>query len=145
MQLVATSGALWMSLPIAALVFAIGAALTRLGVIGGGDAKLIAAVTVLVPPIVVPALLVCIAHLGRHIERDLSGRRLVRAAERRSDACRRLSRIPAVAHFDQIVRIEVARMRASEPMPYGVAIFGGVAGLLLIGVLSCISATSCSL
>jgi prepilin peptidase CpaA len=137
-------GTLWLSLLVTALVFAAGAWLASLEVIGGGDAKMIAAVTLLVPPAVVPILLVCIALAGGL----LSGFYLGADWLVRRNGGAQLA--PGEPHpnggnFDHLVRIEAARMLANDPMPYGVAIFGGVASLILIGVFSCISATSCSL
>ena len=143
-RLLSGGGTLWLSLPIAAIVYVAGAVLTHFEVIGGGDTKMIAAVTVLVPPAVVPALLICIALAGGLLSLFyLAAGWLVR---RSGGAAVALGQpVPGASDFDQIVRLEVARMQANEPMPYGVAIFSGAGGLVLIGILSCISATSCSL
>ena len=140
LQLATGDALLWLSLLIAAAVFVAGAVLTRHGMIGGGDAKMIAAVTVLVPPALVPTLLLFIALAG-----GVLGCVYVSAAwlARRSPS---LLPVPVHAgHFDRLIHREVARLRASEPMPYGVAIFAGTTILLVMGIFACMSATSCSL
>lgn len=144
LQLLSERGALWLSLIVAGAVFVVGAVLTNIGVIGGGDTKMISAATVLVPPALVPGLLVCIALAGGILSLFYLGaswlaRRGAGAALANGEA------LPDASEFDHLVRLEVARMRANEPMPYGVAIFGGTLSLISIGVFSCISATSCSL
>ena len=135
---------LWLSLLIAAFVYVVGAVLTHYAVIGGGDTKMIGAVTMLVPPAVVPALLLCIALAGGLLSLFYLGAGwLVRRGGGTAFAVDQP--VPGASAFDHIVRLEVARMQANEPMPYGVAIFSGAVSLVFIGVLSCISATSCSL
>lgn len=135
---------LWLSLLMGALVYVAGAVLTHYDVIGGGDTKMIAASTLLVPPLAVPALLICIALAGGLLSCFyLCAGWLVRRGG--AAALAPGEPAPSATEFDHLVRLEVARMQANEPMPYGVAIFGGAVSLILIGVLSCISATSCSL
>ncbi len=140
-QMLSGRGNLWLALLIAGLVFAIGAGLARMHVIGGGDVKMIAAVTVLFPPAAIPALLVCIALAGGALSLFyFAAAWLVqRHFAMPGDAP------PPARDFARIIHIEIGRLRANEPMPYGVAIFAGATSLILIGVLSCISAPSCSL
>ena len=144
LRLFAERGSLWLSLLIAGLIFVVGAWLTQRDLIGGGDAKMLSAVTVLVPPMVVPGLLLCVAMAGGLLSIFyMSAGWLVR---RNGGAMLSPAQPhPGASEFDHIVRIEVARMQTNEPMPYGVAIFGGVVGFLLIGIMTCISATRCSL
>lgn len=144
LQLLSGRGTLWLSLLVAAAVFVVGAFLAHANVVGGGDIKLISAVTVLVPPPVVPALLICIALAGGVLSLFYLG--ATQLARRNGGAALAAGEpLPGASEFDHLVRIEVGRMLANEPMPYGVAIFGGVVSLILIGVIRCISATSCSL
>lgn len=143
-QLLSGRGTLWLSLLIAGAVYVVGAVLTHLNMLGGGDTKMISAITVLMPPALVPAQLVAIALAGGVLSlfylaagwlaRRNGGAALVAGAPH-----------PGASEFDHLVRIEVGRMLANEPMPYGVAIFGGTVSLILIGILSCMSATYCSL
>ncbi len=140
LRLASGAAMLWLSLLIAVALFVIGAWLTRHDVIGGGDAKMIAAVTVLVAPVLVPVLLLSIALAGGVLAcLYLSAAWFAR---------RSTPFLPAPAHaggFDRFVRLEVARLRANEPMPYGVAIFGGTVTVIVTGLIACISATSCLL
>jgi prepilin peptidase CpaA len=144
LQLLSERGTLWLSLIVAGAIFVVGAALTSIGIVGGGDTKMISAASVLFPPALVPGLLVCIALAGGILSLFYLGaswlaRRGMGAALADGEP------LPGASEFDHLVRVEVARMRAHEPMPYGVAIFGGTLSLIMIGVLSCISETSCSL
>lgn len=144
LQLLSGRATLWLSLLVAAALYVIGAWLTRLGVIGGGDTKMISAVSVVVPPALVPALLTCIALAGGGLSLFYLGAAWL--ARRNGGAALAAGKPhPGASEFDHLVRIEVGRMLANEPMPYGVAIFAGTIGLILIGIFSCISATSCSL
>ena len=144
LQLLSGRGTLWLSLLIAGLVFVVGAMLSRLNLLGGGDTKMISAVSVLVPPAVVPALLISIALAGGILSLFYLGAGwLVR--RNGGAALAAGAAHSGASDFDRLVRIEVGRMRANEPLPYGVAIFGGTVSLLLIGILSCMSATYCSL
>ena len=106
----ATSG-----LMIATLVFAATVLLWRLGMMGGADAKLIPAVTTLLPPGGVPELLVCVAFSGGLLSvLYLALRHLPILVKRRSSfmVLRRL-------------RIEQRRARQADALPYVVAICAG--------------------
>jgi prepilin peptidase CpaA len=83
--------------------------------LGGGDAKLIAAVTLLVPPSRVTALLLIIA-IGGGI---LSGIYLVAHAK----AHRASTPSPGETTHPAVI----LRIATSRSIPYGVAIFGGAA------------------
>lgn len=106
----ATSG-----LMVATLVFAATILLWRLGVMGGADAKLIPAVTMLLPPSHVPELLVCVAFSGGLLSAlYLALRHLPVVVQRRSS--------PAVLRR---LRIEQRRARKADALPYVVAICAG--------------------
>jgi len=100
---------------IATLVFASTVLLWRLGVMGGADAKLIPAVTMLLPPGRVPELLVCVAFSGGLLSAlYLALRHLPTLVQRRSPVAvlRRL-------------RIEQRRACRADALPYVVAICAG--------------------
>jgi prepilin peptidase CpaA len=119
-----------LSLLATAIVAALAYFLADRDYIGWGDAKMIAATSLLVPPpIVVPLIfdiviaggaLGCLYVLARICLRQDSG--VGRAAEE--------SR-PSDSKFGGFVRTEMARIVAHEPMPYGVAILGGVSYCIL--------------
>jgi prepilin peptidase CpaA len=93
--------------------------MTRLGIVGGGDAKLIAAVSLSQSPADVPALLLYIALAG-------GGLALVYLA---------LSRVSS-----QPVRVAMR----SQSIPYGVAILLGTLSLNILEVSrQCVAAPSC--
>jgi prepilin peptidase CpaA len=98
----------------AVVLLALGAAAGR-GWIGGGDAKLIGAVTLLVPPGGVAALLLSIA-IGGGL---LSGVYLVVHA--------RAIRPGALPQGAATHRSVILRIASSRTIPYGVAIFAGAA------------------
>lgn len=144
LQVLSERGTVWLSLLIAGGIFVVGALLAHFEIIGGGDVKMISAVSVLVPPAAVPGLLLCIALAGGVLSLFYLGASwLVRRESGSAFAVPEPP--PGATRFDRLVRTEVARMRANEPMPYATAIFGGTVSLILIGVLSCMSATFCSL
>ena len=116
-----------------ALLFALGA-LAHFHMIGGGDVKLISAAALLVPPADIGKLLVFIALAGGVLScayllarRALKGGGLGAMTENSQDW---LSR-------------EGARIAAGGPMPYAVAILGGLATLIAREVPRCLSANFC--
>jgi len=132
----ATGTAAWMSLAAALATFLPLALLAQADVMGGGDAKLIPAVTLLVPPQHIALLLMNISLAGGL----LAGAFLAARALRR----------PAVAFQAkgaERITAEPNRPPSSpgEQMPYAVAIFAGTAYSILIEAASCSSAISCSL
>jgi prepilin peptidase CpaA len=93
--------------------------LHRLGLLGGGDAKLISAVTLLTPPAAAGQLLVAIACAGGALSCVyLAARR----ALRRTAAARNAPPSSGQSLFAR----ERARIIAGQPMPYAVAVAGGV-------------------
>ncbi|MGI4976303.1 MAG: A24 family peptidase [Janthinobacterium lividum] len=100
---------------VATLVFASTVLLWRLGAMGGADAKLIPAVTMLLPPSHAPELLVCVAFSGGLLSAFyLALRHLPPLVQRRS----------SVAVLRRL-RIEQSRARRADALPYVVAISAG--------------------
>lgn len=108
------------------LVLALALLLWRAGWFGGGDAKLLPAASLLVPPLAVPELLLCIALLGGLLALPFL-------------ALRRRGRQPvppldrSATLTGRVVRAERWRLRRGGPLPYGVAIAAGTMLLLLGG------------
>lgn len=100
----------------------------RRGVIGGGDAKLIAAVALFVPLADVPALVLAIALAGGVVS---CGYLVLRAMAQHGAVLGPLHR-------------EQRRIAAGLPLPYAVAIFLGTFWLGMADLLRCFSATRCS-
>jgi len=86
------------------------------GLLGGGDVKLLAAVSLLVPAAGVPSLLLAIALAGGALAGlHLALRGCIAVPMRADGALRR------------ILRCEAWRIRRGAPLPYGVAIAAGTA------------------
>ena len=99
---------------VATLVLAVTVLLWKLGMMGGADAKLIPAVTMLLPSSHVPELLICVAFSGGVLSAFyLALRHLPVLAQRRSVALLRR------------LRIEQRRARRADALPYVVAICAG--------------------
>ena len=87
----------------------------KLGMIGGADAKLIPAATMLLPPAHVPELLICIAFSGGLLSAFyLTLRHLPVLVQQRTSAT-------LLRRF----RIEQRRSRRADALPYVVAICAG--------------------
>lgn len=115
-------------------------------VLGAGDAKLIAAATLLVPPERIGLLLLAIALAGGL----LSGAYLVAfqslkhaRAGRRHGA--HLGLRHAAGSFARSSRAGVARMRSGYSVPYALAVLAGVAFYLASELYQCSSGISCLL
>ena len=119
-----------LSILATAIVAALAYFLADRDYIGWGDAKMIAAASLLVPPSVVVPLLFDIAIAGGLLGCLYVLARLL------------LTQAPSVGQathpskFGKFVRTEMARIAAHEPMPYGVAILGGVSYCILSVVRS---------
>ena len=117
-------GQVWLSLVVALVVFCGLGVLSHYRIIGGGDLKLISAVTLLVPPERVGQLLIEIALAGGVVACFylLAGY-----------ALRSLSATPSLAAdaagpeagFALAIRTERDRIAAGGPMPYALAVLGG--------------------
>lgn len=117
-----------LSILATAIVAALGYFLADRDYIGWGDAKMIAAASLLVPPSVVVPLLFDIVIAGGLLGcLYILARLLLRQGPSVSQATR--ERHPS--KFGKFVRAEMARIAAHEPMPYGVAILGGVSYCIL--------------
>ena len=129
-RLIVDGRSIGLSLGIAAvLMLALGLAAHRQW-IGGGDAKLIAAVTLLVPPAGITALLLIIAICGGL----LSAVYLVAHATARRPAFVAMAGGPApqvLSRREGMRRSELIRIAKSRSIPYGVAIFTGAAFVAL--------------
>ncbi len=115
------AGQLLISLPAAIAVFFLAALLWRRGLMGGGDVKLFGASALLVPPVLVPSMIMCATLAGGVLALIyLVARR--RPSERlaRPDCGRPLGL------FARALRVERWRLRRGGPLPYAVAIAGGV-------------------
>jgi prepilin peptidase CpaA len=114
----AVAGAPGLALAAAGCVL-LGATLLWLrGLLGGGDVKLLAAASLLVPTASVPALLLAVALAGgvlATLHLALRRRLTIPAPVRPAAALRR------------ILRCEAWRIRRGAPLPYGVAIAAGTA------------------
>lgn len=124
----------WYGLAATTAVYLGGAALSYWGYIGGGDAKLIVASTLLVPPEDVARLLLSIALAGGVLSCFyLAAKPLL--------ARGKLARIEdgtgmtTGAPISNLMRSEANRILAGEPMPYALAIFGGLAFHFLVEVI----------
>jgi len=117
----ALSGGLGLGLLIGALVFCLAAFCWRRGWMGGGDAKLLAATAILVPPALALSFVTAVAMSGGLLAVCyLLARRLVAppAAQRPRGL------------FARALRVERWRIRRGGPLPYACAIAAG--GLLVL-------------
>ncbi len=111
--------------------------------IGGGDVKLIAACCLLVQPDRIPLLLAEIALAGGVLSGAyLAGGWLLR---RWPPARRDAASGGQTNAFRKWLRREGSRIARGYPVPYALAILGGVAVHLIRELPPCFSATSCSL
>jgi prepilin peptidase CpaA len=117
--------------------------LADLSWIGWGDAKMTAAASLLVPPLMVVPLMLEIAIAGGLLGCLYLFARLAvkRGALGHSTVGRRRL---TEGTFGKLVSSEAARIKAHEPMPYAFAIFGGVAYQFVGQVIGCYSAMHCS-
>ncbi len=146
-RLLLAPGLIWFDLlATASIVVALGF-LAHHEWIGGGDVKLIAAVTLLFPLSDAGALLLGIAVAGglmgvaylvmRAIVARIPEPRFCPAATRETrDTMRDLG---------HLLNGERTRIAAGEPMPYALAVLGGVIYRIVSEAIQCLSATSCSL
>jgi prepilin peptidase CpaA len=114
----AAIGAPAIALGVAACVLVAATLLWLRGLLGGGDVKLLAAVSLLVPAAAVPALLLAVALAGG----VLAGLHLVLRTRVGAPSLAR----PAGA-LRRVLRCEAWRIRRRAPLPYGVAIAAGAA------------------
>jgi prepilin peptidase CpaA len=114
--------------------------------LGAGDAKLIAATTLLVPPDRIGLLLLAIALAGGLLSgvyiAAFHGLKHARAVRRHG--AQSGGRHPA-GSFAQFRRAGHARMRVGYSLPYALAVLAGVGFYLASEIYQCSSGISCSL
>ena len=128
----------------AAAVFFVFGVFAHYGLVGGGDVKLIAATAMLVPPERIPLLLLSIALAGgvlsfAYLAMGYVFRRVRFALPEPPEAG------IADAEPARWVKSEYARIAAGSPVPYALAVLGGVGSYILGELPKCFSAISCSL
>jgi prepilin peptidase CpaA len=118
--------------------------LSHFDVMGGGDVKLIAALSLLVAPQQIGSLLLGIMLAGGllgglyYVARHRLARRIAVPSDA-GRAVRRNGRLSTLAESER------ARIAAGEPMPYALAITGGVLAHIASVMPQCFSGISCSL
>lgn len=138
LNLIARPGGAWATVALSLIVLFALALAAHLAVVGGGDAKMIAAVSLLVPPDGLPTLLLAIALAGGLLS-------LVYLALR--SWLRRMRPEAPSRHgaINRFLRRERARILATSTVPYSLAIFGGVVAYVMSELSQCSSGTSCLL
>jgi prepilin peptidase CpaA len=123
LSLVSQPGQVWISLIAAALVFLGFGLLCRYGMIGGGDVKLMAAVTLLVPPQEVGKLLIAIALAGGVLSCVYLGASfMVRCVPAENPSLE----ADGGAALTRWFKLESVRIASRKQAPYAIAILGGV-------------------
>jgi len=134
-------GQVWLNLLAAAAVFLGAAFLCRYGMIGGGDVKLLAAVTLLFPPHESGKLLLEIALAGGLLSCVYLGASvMLKAVPLRSAA----PDPQASAALSRWFRLESERIASRKQVPYAIAILGGVVWHIAGESPQCFFAMSCS-
>ena len=138
-------GSTWLSLLFSLAVLLALLVAAHFDVLGGGDAKLIAAATLLVPPEGIVLLLGAIALAGGLLSgvylalyHGTKGPRLAKRYAVRGIR-------PSIGAFATFRRNEYARMRAGRSVPYALAVLAGVAFYLASEICQCSSGISCLL
>jgi prepilin peptidase CpaA len=142
--LIARSELVWLSLLAAFVVFCGLGVLSHYKIIGGGDTKLISAVTLLVAPDRVGQLLIEIALAGGLLSclylAVHYGLKSLSASQ---------SAAPEVAlpetGLASMIKTERARIAAGDSLPYALAVLGGVSIYIAREFFQCFYAISCSL
>jgi prepilin peptidase CpaA len=122
--IIARPGQVWLSLLVAFIVLYALGTLAHHQVIGGGDAKLISAVTLLVPPAGAGQILIDIALAGGVLSCIyLLARFALGSLPAASSGAGEVAR--PEAGIALTVRTERVRIAAGGPLPYAVAVLGG--------------------
>lgn len=135
---------IWLSLGAALIVFCALAALAYRKFLGGGDMKLISAVSLAVSPNRVGELLIDIALAGGVLSCVYFAAHWFLNSRKPSGPVA-LDAAPPSAGIAKYVEIERARIASGDSMPYALAIFGGVMSFNAGELFRCVYATSCSL
>lgn len=143
LRLLSAPGLIWINLLVAASLFVMLGRLSHRDWMGGGDAKLIAAVTLLAPPAGIVKLLLNVTLAGGVMSCVYLVARfmMARAAASRPH--------PADSRYTMrgrggLFSHECVRITAGEPMPYALAVLGGVLCLIFSEAIECSSAIFCS-
>jgi prepilin peptidase CpaA len=133
----------WISLLAAAITLVGLGVLAHFDLIGGGDVKLISALTLLVSPEHIGSLLLLIALAGGVLAclYFAARYRLQRAAAPQAD---RPGLDRPASRLQRLVERERIRIASGEPMPYALAVFVGLVSYIARELPQCLSATSCS-
>jgi prepilin peptidase CpaA len=131
----------WIGMLVAVLALVGLGVIAHYGAIGGGDVKLISAATLLVPPAHIGQLIAFIALSGGLLS---CAYLLARTTLRRSRAVAMLAEGDDGREAGGWFSNECARIATGGPMPYALAILGGVAGTIAGELPQCLSASFCS-
>ena len=135
-------GSAWVSLLVSVVLLCGLWILANYDYLGGGDAKLIAAVTLLVPPDRIGLLLIEIALAGGVV----SGAYLAAAHARKR--VRNAVPVPVACPTRMLNRLlcsEFARITDENSVPYALAVLGGVGFYVVSELYRCLFGTFCSL
>lgn len=145
---------IWISLLAAVAVFVGLGFLAHFRLIGGGDVKLISAVTLLVPPERIGLLLLAISLVGGVISSCYLAafyvftRPHMRNPHLHNPHTHKMRRATTAYRFSKLPHLfqsERTRILKATSVPYGAAVLGGVAIVTVSEIIKCFSATSCSL
>lgn len=140
--LISAPEVVWRSILIAVVVFCALGFLSQHRIVGGGDVKLISAVTLLVPPDHVGLLLVEIAIAGGVLScLYLLGQHIFKNAQAHRPSATKASSRPS--HLSVAVKNELTRIATGKSLPYALAVFGGVGFYTARGLVRCSYAISC--
>ena len=141
--LVARPGLVWLSLFAAVVVFCGLSILAHYKIVGGGDMKLITAVTFIVPPDRVGQLLIEIALAGGLLSCFYLAAHYGLKSPRASQSAT-VDVAPPESGNAQMFKTERARIAAGDSLPYAVAVLGGVSIYIAREFFLCFYAMSCS-
>ncbi len=152
LRLWSAPGSIWLALLAAALLIGGLGLLAHREWIGGGDVKLIGAVSLLFRTVDLGELMLSIAIAGGLmglvylvVRSAITRKTNVCPAEAAPAATEKSIEGHIVSGWGRLLDRERMRIVADEPMPYAVAILGGVLFWFVNEAVQCLSATSCSL
>jgi prepilin peptidase CpaA len=142
--LLARPGLVWLSLLAAGVVLCGLGFLSHYKIIGGGDTKLISAVTFLVAPDRVGQLLIEIALAGGLLSCLYLAAYYRLKSQSASQSTAREVALPE-GGLALMIKTERARIAAGGSLPYALAVLGGVSTYIAREFFQCFYAMSCSL
>jgi prepilin peptidase CpaA len=129
-------GMVWLSLLVAVIVFLGLGILAHFKIIGGGDLKLMSAVTLLVPPDRVGQLLIDIVLAGGLLSCFyLAAHYGLKSLPASRSAAAEVVPSARASGLARMIKTERARIAIGYPMPYAVAVLGGVIIYTAMGFL----------